>query len=97
MITTRNTPENAISRRRFLLSTCLATIALGLESVAGNGAPAEGNPVRADAPSRLCLWYDRPADTWMTEALPIGNGPMGAKLFGGTGIERVQFNEIRNR
>ncbi|MCK7482981.1 MAG: glycoside hydrolase family 95 protein [Candidatus Moduliflexus flocculans] len=30
----------------------------------------------------------------MTEALPIGNGPMGAMLFGGTGIERVQFNEI---
>ena len=30
----------------------------------------------------------------MTEALPIGNGPMGAMLFGGTEIERVQFNEI---
>lgn len=30
----------------------------------------------------------------MTEALPIGNGPMGAMLFGGTDIERVQFNEI---
>ncbi len=30
----------------------------------------------------------------MTEALPIGNGPMGAMLFGGTQIERVQFNEI---
>ena len=38
--------------------------------------------------------YDRPANAWMTEALPIGNGPMGAMLFGGTGIERVQFNEI---
>jgi len=30
----------------------------------------------------------------MTEALPIGNGPMGAMLFGGTDIERIQFNEI---
>ena len=30
----------------------------------------------------------------MTEALPIGNGPLGAMLFGGTEIERVQFNEI---
>jgi alpha-L-fucosidase 2 len=30
----------------------------------------------------------------MTEAYPIGNGPMGAMLFGGTAIERVQFNEI---
>ncbi len=30
----------------------------------------------------------------MTEALPIGNGPMGAMLFGGTDVERIQFNEI---
>lgn len=41
-----------------------------------------------------CLWYDRPAETWMTEALPIGNGRMGAMLFGGTDIGRIQFNEI---
>ena len=40
------------------------------------------------------LWYKQPANMWMTEALPIGNGPMGAMLFGGTDIERVQFNEI---
>ena len=30
----------------------------------------------------------------MTEALPIGNGPMGAMLFGGTEVERIQFNDI---
>ncbi len=42
----------------------------------------------------LILWYNQPADQWMTEALPIGNGPMGAMLFGGTEIERIQFNEI---
>ena len=59
-----------------------------------HGCVAQEDPARADAPGKLCLWYDRPAKTWMTEALPIGNGPMGAMLFGGTGIERVQFNEI---
>ena len=58
------------------------------------GAPVHENPSQADASGKLCLWYDRPAETWMTEALPIGNGPMGAMLFGGTEIERVQFNEI---
>ncbi len=42
----------------------------------------------------LTLWYNQPANQWMTEALPIGNGPMGAMLFGGTEIERIQFNEI---
>ena len=33
------TPENAISRRHFLLSTSLATAALGFEPLAGMGAP----------------------------------------------------------
>ncbi|WP_233246148.1 glycoside hydrolase family 95 protein [Coraliomargarita sinensis] len=45
------------------------------------------------APERV-LWEDRPAQTWMTEAYPIGNGPMGAMLFGGTEVGRIQFNEI---
>jgi alpha-L-fucosidase 2 len=48
----------------------------------------------ANAESPLTLWYDQPATSWMKEALPIGNGPLGAMLFGGTEIERIQFNEI---
>lgn len=39
-----------------------------------------------------CLWYTQPAAKW-TEALPIGNGLMGAMVFGGTASERIQFNE----
>jgi alpha-L-fucosidase 2 len=39
------------------------------------------------------LWYDKPATDWMTEALPIGNGDLGAMIFGKTDIERIQFNE----
>lgn len=53
---------------------------------------------QADGPSSgsnpNTLWYNQPANLWMTEALPIGNGPLGAMLFGGTEIERIQFNEI---
>ncbi|MBC6463684.1 glycoside hydrolase N-terminal domain-containing protein [Actinomadura sp. HBU206391] len=41
----------------------------------------------------LTLWYDRPASDWESEALPIGNGALGAMIFGGIGQERVQFNE----
>ncbi len=41
----------------------------------------------------LSLWYDAPAESWMTEALPIGNGRIGAMIFGGTERERVQFND----
>ena len=40
----------------------------------------------------LCLWYTRPAKAW-TDALPVGNGRMGAMVFGGVTTERIQFNE----
>ncbi len=42
--------------------------------------------------SDLQLFYDRPAGIW-EEALPIGNGHLGAMVFGGTSEERIQFNE----
>lgn len=38
------------------------------------------------------LHYDEPARQWV-EALPVGNGRMGAMVFGGTGEERLQLNE----
>jgi len=38
------------------------------------------------------LWYSQPAKKW-TEALPIGNGRLGAMVFGGIEDERLQFNE----
>src|SRR3954449_10534829 len=42
--------------------------------------------------SRLTLWYTKPASIW-TDALPVGNGRMGAMVFGGAPLERIQFNE----
>jgi len=39
------------------------------------------------------LWYHQPAENWMMQALPIGNGMMGAMIFGGINNERIQFNE----
>ena len=41
----------------------------------------------------LTLRYDEPATDWMTQALPIGNGSLGAMLFGGVDHVVVQFNE----
>jgi alpha-L-fucosidase 2 len=46
--------------------------------------PASDNPLR--------LWYRAPAADW-NEALPIGNGRLGAMIFGGAPAEQVQFNE----
>ncbi len=43
-------------------------------------------------PSPLTLWYRRPAAKWM-EALPVGNGALGAMVFGAAPHERLQFNE----
>jgi len=43
-------------------------------------------------PEALSLWYTTPATEWV-EALPVGNGRLGAMVFGGTALERIQFNE----
>src|SRR5438874_12177368 len=40
----------------------------------------------------LRLWYRQPAIQW-TEALPIGNGRLGAMVFGGVERERLKLNE----
>lgn len=38
------------------------------------------------------LWYRAPAREW-TDALPLGNGRLGAMVFGGVGREELQLNE----
>ena len=42
--------------------------------------------------NNLVLWYQKPAEVW-TDALPIGNGRLGAMVFGGVERERIQLNE----
>lgn len=44
------------------------------------------------AESPQVLWYGQPAKNW-NEALPIGNGRLGAMIFGGVQSERLQLNE----
>lgn len=62
---------------------CVAVILLFLLRVP---APARGND-----PS-MKLWFNKPASTW-NEALPVGNGSLGAMVFGGATRERLQLNE----
>ncbi len=40
----------------------------------------------------LSLWYAKPAQQWV-EALPVGNGRLGAMVYGGVPEERLQLNE----
>lgn len=70
------------SRRPFAFHILLLLIAAWF---AGPSRVSGGLPLR--------LWYDEPAAEWMTSALPVGNGDMGAMFFGGVAHEQVQFNE----
>ena len=58
----------------------------------GRAGQAGSNAADAGIWNDLKLWYRQPAQKW-TEALPLGNGRLGAMVFGGTLNERVQFNE----
>ncbi|QTD38785.1 glycoside hydrolase family 95 protein [Polaribacter batillariae] len=40
----------------------------------------------------ITLWYKQPANNW-NEALPLGNGKIGAMVFGNTSNERIQLND----
>lgn len=62
-------------------------VACGFVSIAdGNEAGDSGtNPTPR-------LWYEQPARNW-NEALPVGNGRLGAMVFGDPGRERLQLNE----
>jgi len=53
---------------------------------------AAGAPGEAPGDSPVTLWYRQPAAQWV-EALPIGNGRLGAMVFGGIEHERLQLNE----
>ncbi len=39
------------------------------------------------------LWYNAPAKNWMNEALPIGNGYIGAMFYGGVPTDEIQISE----
>jgi hypothetical protein len=68
---------------RFCLIAALLPLWLPWCVRAGERA-AQGQP--------LVLWYRQPAAKWV-EALPLGNGRLGAMVFGGVPQERLQLNE----
>jgi len=61
----------------------LATLVVAFQSTLALAVPA---------PELNRLWYDKPAAKW-EEALPVGNGRLGAMVFGGLATERLQLNE----
>ncbi|MGW4926425.1 glycoside hydrolase family 95 protein [Streptomyces parvulus] len=87
-----------LSRRNVLAAAGASAAATALSA-----APAQAAPQTADAAASagrrgdhaanpMRLWYRAPAAEWL-EALPVGNGRLGAMVFGGTDTERLQLNE----
>ncbi|MDR0541103.1 MAG: glycoside hydrolase N-terminal domain-containing protein [Dysgonamonadaceae bacterium] len=68
-------------KKVFLLKTLLIYVLLG-----------HTGKVYAEQPP-MKLWYETPATVWMTSALPVGNGELGAMFFGKVDREQIQFNE----
>ncbi|WP_431918322.1 glycosyl hydrolase family 95 catalytic domain-containing protein [Nonomuraea jabiensis] len=54
---------------------------------------ASAAPPEVRAANDLALWYDESAGTEWLRALPIGNGRLGAMVFGNVDTERLQLNE----
>ena len=83
------------ARRACLLALLVfAAAALVGPPLAAVSPQTQGAPQSAaDRPeSPLTLWYRQPAAQWV-EALPVGNGRLGAMVFGGIEQERLQLNE----
>src|SRR3954471_1102613 len=55
-------------------------------------AAEQALPDHGGSSSSLGLWYREPALHWV-EALPVGNGRLGAMVFGGVQEERLQLND----
>ena len=65
------------------MRTILLSLAFGLLSIQN---------LTAQSDTLLKLWYNRPAKQWV-EALPVGNGRLGAMVFGNPYHEKIQLNE----
>ena len=60
-----------------MLITCIAGLCVSVVAVGGEATT---------------LWYQQPAQKW-EQALPLGNGRLGAMVFGSAPIEKLQLNE----
>ncbi len=58
----------------------------------GLNTHAIGQSTVAKTPDNNVMWYTSPASHWL-EALPLGNGTLGAMVYGGITRDKIQFNE----
>ncbi|MBC6447396.1 glycosyl hydrolase family 95 catalytic domain-containing protein [Actinokineospora xionganensis] len=80
-------------RARSSLRSLLSAVAAGVLISTGIAVVSPSSAAQESAASADTLWYDEPAGDWESRALPIGNGALGAMVFGGVASEQLQFNE----
>jgi alpha-L-fucosidase 2 len=82
------------SRRRFLkaLSTLCASGPLSHIWMRWATGATQNVAVQGAGANHLTLWFEEPATQW-PEALPVGNGRLGAMVFGGLTAEKISLNE----
>ena len=78
------------TRRRFLRDATLASAALAQQRSLKSFA--EGAPQTATPEHHRVMFFNQPADQWR-DAVPVGNGRLGAVIFGATTKEHLQLNE----
>ena len=71
---------------------CLSLLSLGAILAQKNATVAGNFTVEHPTNEKLKLWYTEAATEW-TSALPIGNGRLGAMVYGGVDQEHLQLNE----
>lgn len=67
-----------------------SVIVVAIHTVCVTVPSMAAEPVRASGD--MVLWYRQPAEKWL-EAMPMGNGIVGAMVFGGIQHERIALNE----
>ncbi|MFC6018008.1 glycoside hydrolase N-terminal domain-containing protein [Plantactinospora solaniradicis] len=83
-----------VTRRKLLGAGAAGAGAVLLPAGWSAAARAESvAPPQVSAANDMALWYDEPAGTDWLRALPIGNGRLGAMVFGNVDTERLQLNE----
>lgn len=83
--------ETLLNREVHALIIGVSLVGLALVLIAGRAFAAHSRIPPAPDP-RLALWYTHPADKW-ENAFPVGNGRLGAMVFGRTDEEQIQLNE----
>jgi alpha-L-fucosidase 2 len=82
---------NALKFHFHKMIVLLAVALIGSAQAAAVKAGAESGTLYQASEDRV-IRFDVPAETWVNDALPIGNGRLGGMVFGGVSVEHIQFN-----